>query len=78
MMLHSTKINASLAAGLATPAVQSDGIAALGVASARLVGLYAKRKGIEVQAMVTTMIGTAAIVGDLGLGEAGYYRETRG
>ncbi|GCE44289.1 CaiB/BaiF family protein [Rhodococcus wratislaviensis] len=44
----------------ATPAVQSDGIAALGVASAMLVGLYAKRKGIEVPAMVTTMIGTAA------------------
>lgn len=49
----------TLHAGSATPAVQSDGIAALGVASALLVGLYAKRHGIELPHMRTTMLGTA-------------------
>jgi crotonobetainyl-CoA:carnitine CoA-transferase CaiB-like acyl-CoA transferase len=41
------------------PAVQADGVAALGVGSALLVGLYAKRLGIEIPGMVTTMMGTA-------------------
>jgi crotonobetainyl-CoA:carnitine CoA-transferase CaiB-like acyl-CoA transferase len=49
---------ATLHAGSATPAVQSDGIAALGVASALMVGLYAKRRGIDIPNMVTTMLGT--------------------
>ncbi|WP_232839917.1 MULTISPECIES: CaiB/BaiF CoA transferase family protein [Nocardia] len=48
----------TLHAAGAVPAVQSDGIAALGVASAMLVGLYAKRNGIELSNMVTTMLGT--------------------
>lgn len=48
----------TLHAGSATPAVQSDGIAALGVASAMMVGLYAKRHGLQIPAMVTTMLGT--------------------
>ncbi|CQD18387.1 caib/baif family protein [Mycobacterium europaeum] len=48
----------TLHAGSATPAVQADGIAALGVASALMVGLYAKRRGIELPNMVTTMLGT--------------------
>jgi crotonobetainyl-CoA:carnitine CoA-transferase CaiB-like acyl-CoA transferase len=43
----------------AVPAVQADGIAALGVGSALLVGIYAKRLGIEIPNMVTTMLGTA-------------------
>ncbi|BBX17023.1 CoA transferase [Mycolicibacterium duvalii] len=49
----------TLHAGSAVPAVQSDGIAALGVASALLVGLYAKRRGITLPHMTTTMLGTA-------------------
>ncbi|PPJ26674.1 CoA transferase [Nocardia nova] len=48
----------TLHAAGAVPAVQSDGIAALGVASAMLVGLYAKRNGVELSTMVTTMLGT--------------------
>ncbi|WP_330254141.1 CoA transferase [Nocardia sp. NBC_00565] len=48
----------TLHAAGAVPAVQSDGIAALGVASAMLVGLYAKRNGVELSNMVTTMLGT--------------------
>ncbi|MFF3573329.1 CaiB/BaiF CoA transferase family protein [Nocardia jiangxiensis] len=48
----------TLHAAGAVPAVQSDGIAALGVASAILVGLYAKRNGVELANMVTTMLGT--------------------
>lgn len=48
----------TLHAAGAVPAVQSDGIAALGVASAMLVGLYAKRSGTELAGMVTTMLGT--------------------
>jgi crotonobetainyl-CoA:carnitine CoA-transferase CaiB-like acyl-CoA transferase len=49
---------ATLSAGGTVLAVQSDGIAALGVSSALLVGLYAKRRGIEIPNMVTTMLGT--------------------
>jgi len=40
------------------PAVQSDGIAALGVGSALLLGLYARRRGTAPTGMVTTMLGT--------------------
>jgi len=49
----------NLWAGGTVPAVQSDGIAALGVGSALLLGLYAKRRGIALTDMVTTMLGTA-------------------
>jgi crotonobetainyl-CoA:carnitine CoA-transferase CaiB-like acyl-CoA transferase len=48
----------NLWAGGAVPAVQSDGIAALGVGSALLLGLYAKRRGIELTDLVTTMLGS--------------------
>ena len=48
----------NLRAGGTVPAVQSDGIAALGVASALLLGLYARRRGIALTGMVTTMLGT--------------------
>ena len=48
----------NLRAGGTVPAVQSDGIAALGVASALLLGLYARRRGIALTDMVTTMLGT--------------------
>jgi crotonobetainyl-CoA:carnitine CoA-transferase CaiB-like acyl-CoA transferase len=44
----------------AVPAVQSDGIAALGVASALLLGIYAKQRGTEIPHMMTTMLGSAA------------------
>jgi crotonobetainyl-CoA:carnitine CoA-transferase CaiB-like acyl-CoA transferase len=44
----------------ASPAVQSDGVAALGVASALLLGIYAKRRGTDIPHMVTTMLGSAA------------------
>src|ERR1700742_3263378 len=47
-----------LHAGGAVPAVQSDGIAAHGVASAMLVALYAKRRGKTLSNVVTTMLGT--------------------
>ncbi|MFE5027488.1 CaiB/BaiF CoA transferase family protein [Streptomyces sp. NPDC056656] len=45
-------------AGGAVPAVQADGIAALGVGSALLLGLYAKRRGVAMTAMTTTMLGS--------------------
>ena len=48
----------NLRAGGTVPAVQSDGIAALGVASALLLGLYARRRGIALTDLVTTMLGT--------------------
>jgi crotonobetainyl-CoA:carnitine CoA-transferase CaiB-like acyl-CoA transferase len=47
-----------LHAGGAVPAVQSDGIAAHGVASAMMVALYAKRRGKTLSNVVTTMLGT--------------------
>ncbi|WP_245720936.1 CaiB/BaiF CoA transferase family protein [Nocardia pseudovaccinii] len=55
----------TLHAAGAVSAVQSDGIAALGVASAMLVGLYAKRTGRALSNMVTTMLGTVhqALIG---------------
>lgn len=49
----------TLHAASAVPAVQSDGIAALGVASALLVGLYAKRRGISLPHLTASMFGTA-------------------
>jgi len=55
---HVHRSAVTLHAGGGVPAVQSDGIAALGVASALMVGLYAKRHGIELPNMVTTMLGT--------------------
>ena len=48
----------NLRAGGTVPAVQSDGIAALGVGSALVLGLYARRRGIALTGMVTTMLGT--------------------
>jgi crotonobetainyl-CoA:carnitine CoA-transferase CaiB-like acyl-CoA transferase len=48
----------NLRAGGTVPAVQSDGIAALGVGSALLLGLYARRRGIALTDLVTTMLGT--------------------
>jgi crotonobetainyl-CoA:carnitine CoA-transferase CaiB-like acyl-CoA transferase len=55
----------NLRAGGTVPAVQSDGIAALGVASALMLGLYARRRGIALTGMVTTMLGscTQALIG---------------
>jgi crotonobetainyl-CoA:carnitine CoA-transferase CaiB-like acyl-CoA transferase len=49
----------NLWAGGTVPAVQADGIAALGVGSALLLGLYAKQRGIVLTDMVTTMLGSA-------------------
>ena len=49
----------NLWAGGTVPAVQSDGIAALSVGSALLLGLYAKRRGIALTDLVTTMLGSA-------------------
>ncbi|MBK3562462.1 CoA transferase [Streptomyces sp. MBT62] len=48
-----------LYAGGTVPAVQSDGMAALGVASALLLGIYAKRRGTELTGIVATMLGTS-------------------
>jgi len=48
----------NLRAGGTVPAVQSDGIAALGVGSALMLGLYARRRGIVLTGLVTTMLGT--------------------
>jgi crotonobetainyl-CoA:carnitine CoA-transferase CaiB-like acyl-CoA transferase len=52
----------NLRAGGTVPAVQSDGIAALGVASGLLLGLYAKQRGTD---LTTTMLGscTQALIG---------------
>ena len=49
-----------LHAGGAVPAVQSDGIAAHGVGSALMVALYAKRRGMTLSNVVTTMLGHCA------------------
>ncbi len=48
----------NLRAGGTVPAVQSDGIAALGVGSGLLLGLYAQRRGITLTDLVTTMLGS--------------------
>lgn len=55
-LLHGAR---HLYVGGAVPAVQTDGIAALGVASALLLGLYAKRRGISLDGMMTTMLATS-------------------
>ena len=55
--LHRTA--ATLFSGGTIAAVQADGIAAVGVASALLVCLYAKRRGIDLHHTETTMLGTA-------------------
>jgi crotonobetainyl-CoA:carnitine CoA-transferase CaiB-like acyl-CoA transferase len=47
-----------LRAGGTVPAVQSDGVAALGVGSALLLALYARRRGIALTGLETTMLGT--------------------
>jgi crotonobetainyl-CoA:carnitine CoA-transferase CaiB-like acyl-CoA transferase len=54
--LHRTA--AALFAGGTVLAVQCDGIAALGVASALMVGIYAKTRGKELSGMATTMLGS--------------------
>ncbi len=48
----------NLRAGGTVPAVQSDGIAALGVASGLLLGLYARQRGITLTDLTTTMLGS--------------------
>ena len=48
----------NLRAGGTVPAVQSDGIAALGVASGLLLGLYARQRGIAMTDLTTTMLGS--------------------
>ena len=55
----------NLRAGGTVPAVQSDGIAALGVASGLLLGLYARQRGIAMTDLTTTMLGscTQALIG---------------
>ncbi|MCT9076178.1 CaiB/BaiF CoA transferase family protein [Streptomyces fulvoviolaceus] len=47
-----------LYAGGTVPAAQADGMAALGVGSTLLLGIYAKRRGIELNDIVATMLGT--------------------
>ncbi|HJP67204.1 MAG TPA: CoA transferase, partial [Actinomycetota bacterium] len=47
-----------LYAGGTVPAAQADGMAALGVGSTLLLGIYAKRRGIELTDIVATMLGT--------------------
>ncbi|MFF7944658.1 CaiB/BaiF CoA transferase family protein [Nocardia gamkensis] len=54
--LHRTA--ATLFAGGTVAAVQCDGLAAVGVASAVMVGLYAKRRGIDLPNMETNMLST--------------------
>ncbi|MFG1923374.1 CoA transferase [Cryptosporangium sp. NPDC048952] len=49
-----------LYAGGAVPAVQADGLAAMGVASALILGLYAKRRGISYTDFGVTMLGSAS------------------
>ena len=55
----------NLRAGGTVPAVQSDGIAALGVASGLLLGLYARQRGIGLTDLTATMLGssTQALIG---------------
>ncbi|MBH0118403.1 CoA transferase, partial [Rhodococcus sp. CX] len=48
----------SLYAGGTVPAVQSDGVAALGAGSALMLAIYAKRRGIAMQDVVTTMLAS--------------------
>ncbi len=48
----------SLYAGGTVPAVQSDGVAALGTGSALMLAIYAKRRGIALADLVTTMLAS--------------------
>jgi crotonobetainyl-CoA:carnitine CoA-transferase CaiB-like acyl-CoA transferase len=50
---------ATLINACATASVQADGVAAVAVGSALLVGLYAQRRGIEMPEMSTTMLASA-------------------
>jgi crotonobetainyl-CoA:carnitine CoA-transferase CaiB-like acyl-CoA transferase len=50
----------NLWAGGAVPAVQSDGIAALGVGSGLMLGLYSRARGVGLTGAVTTMLGTCS------------------
>lgn len=50
---------ATLFAAGAVSTVQADGIAALGVASALLVGIYAQKRGITIPNMAATMLGSS-------------------
>ncbi|WGL54025.1 CoA transferase [Nocardioides sp. BP30] len=43
----------------AVPAAQADGISAVGVASTIMLGLYARDRGVRMDAMTTTMMGSA-------------------
>jgi crotonobetainyl-CoA:carnitine CoA-transferase CaiB-like acyl-CoA transferase len=52
---------AQLNTATAIPAVQADGIAALGVASTLLLGLLARARGAKVGELTATMIGTNAL-----------------
>jgi crotonobetainyl-CoA:carnitine CoA-transferase CaiB-like acyl-CoA transferase len=45
----------------AVPSAQADGLAALGVASAILLGLLARKRGAALGALTTTMLGTGAL-----------------
>lgn len=49
-----------LIVGSTTPAAQADGFAALGVATAMLVGLLANKRGAGGQEMLATMVNTGA------------------
>ncbi|MCF8587321.1 CaiB/BaiF CoA-transferase family protein [Gordonia liuliyuniae] len=50
---------ATLHAAGAVNCAQADGIAALGVGTGLLLGLYAKRRGVEMPGMTTTMLASA-------------------
>jgi len=50
---------ATLHAAGAVNCAQADGIAALAVGTGLLLGMYAKRRGLEVNDMTTTMLGSA-------------------
>lgn len=58
--LAETKLRAaSLHAAGAVNCAQADGIAALAVGTGLLLGLYAKRRGIDLPGLTTTMLGSA-------------------
>lgn len=66
----------TLWAGAAVPAVNTDGIAALGVASAILLGLYAHRRGRPLAGIETSMLASAThvLIGE----NAGYQKRPAG
>ncbi|CAN5702844.1 CoA transferase [soil metagenome] len=58
--MRETKLGAAtLHAAGAVNCAQADGIAALGVGTGLLLGLYAKRRGIDLPDLTTTMLGSA-------------------